>query len=203
VRDESLPTRPSLLARVCDPRDQTAWSQFAALYAPVIHGYLRGRGLQDADAADVTQEALQKVMRSVARLEYDRGKGKFRSWLLTITRNAMIDHVNRRRKDVAGSGDTAVQALLDARPAPAGAVGADEAGWDRACQQRVLQWAMEQVCDSFEEKTWRAFRETALQHRSAEDVAAELSMSVNAVYVAKSRVTARLRRLVAELEDDG
>ena len=201
--EPSLETRPSLLARVRNLADQTAWNRFAALYAPVIHGYLRNRGLQEADAADVTQQALQKVMAAVGRLEYDRAKGRFRGWLLTITRNALIDHVKRGRKGVVGSGDTAVHALLDALPAGAAAATTEEeARWDRECQERVLQWAMDEVRSSFEPKTWQAFHETAIRHRSPEDVAGELSMTVGAVYVAKSRVTARLRRVVSELEDE-
>ena len=201
--EEPLATRPTLLARIRDLSDQTAWNQFAALYAPVIHGYLRSRGLQEADAADVTQQALQKVMAAVGRLEYDRAKGRFRGWLLTITRNALIDHVKRGRKGVVGSGDTAVHALLDAVPVPDVATAEEDARWDRECQERVLQWAMEEVRSSFEPKTWQAFHETAIRHRSPEEVAIELAMTVGAVYVAKSRVTARLRRVVTELEEDG
>jgi RNA polymerase sigma-70 factor (ECF subfamily) len=200
VSDESLPTRSSLLARVRDLRDQTAWSEFAALYTPLIERYLRNHRLQDADAADVAQETLRKIMAGISRLEYNRNRGKFRSWLLTVTRNALIDHVKRAKKLPAGSGDTAVHALLDAVPA---ASAEDEAQWDEAFQQRLLQWAMEQVSAAFEPRTWQAFYETAIRHRSPEDVAAELSMTVGAVYVAKSRVTARLRRVVAELEDEG
>ena len=201
--EEPLATRPTLLARIRDLSDQTAWNQFAALYAPVIHGYLRSRGLQEADAADVTQQALQKVMAAVGRLEYDRAKGRFRGWLLTITRNALIDHVKRGRKGVVGSGDTAVHALLDAVPVPDVATAEEDARWDRECQERVLQWAMEEVRSSFEPKTWQAFHETAIRHRSPEEVAIVLAMTVGAVYVAKSRVTARLRRVVTELEEDG
>jgi RNA polymerase sigma factor (sigma-70 family) len=197
--DESHETRPSLLARVRNLSDHAAWSQFASLYQPLIHGYLRHHGLQDADAADATQETLRKVMHGIGCLEYDRTKGRFRSWLLTIARNTMIDHVKRAKRVAVASGDTAVRALLGAVPAAE----EDEARWDVDCQQRIMQWAMDDVRSAFEPKTWQAFYETAIRQRSPEDVAAELSMSVGAVYVAKSRVTSRLRRVVTELESDG
>jgi RNA polymerase sigma factor (sigma-70 family) len=201
MSEEPLETRPSLLARVRNLSDQAAWSQFASLYGPLIHGYLRHHGLQEADATDVAQETLRKVMIGVGRLEYDRAKGRFRGWLLTITRNALIDHVKQSARRVTGTGDTAVHALLDALPAAA--VAEDEARWDGECQARLLQCAMDDVRGSVETKTWQAFHETAVRNRPAEEVAAELSMTVGAVYVAKSRVTARLKRVVEQLEDDG
>src|SRR5437868_6432315 len=53
------PTRPSLLLRLRDARDGVAWSEFVEVYAPLVYGYARKQGLQDADAADVTQEVLR------------------------------------------------------------------------------------------------------------------------------------------------
>ena len=54
----SLATRASLLLRIRDPQDRMAWEEFVSLYAPLVHAYGRRRGLQDHDAADLTQEVL-------------------------------------------------------------------------------------------------------------------------------------------------
>ena len=90
-------TRPSLLVRIRDTGDAEAWHQFVELYAPVIHGFYRKRGLQDADAADLTQAVLQTVSMEAVRLEYDPARGSFRSWLFTIAHNTAIDALRKKR----------------------------------------------------------------------------------------------------------
>jgi hypothetical protein len=71
---EIPPTRASLLVRLRDPGDQAAWTEFTALYGPLIYNYVRKQGLQDADAADLGQEVLRAVAICVGRLEYDPGR---------------------------------------------------------------------------------------------------------------------------------
>src|SRR5262245_23613570 len=105
-------TRPSLLVRLRDPQDGLAWGLFVEVYAPLIHGFLRKRGLQDADAADITQEVLRRVSRAIRRFEYDPERGDFRGWLFTIVRNQMRTFLERKHEH--GSGDSAtMQRLLD------------------------------------------------------------------------------------------
>src|SRR5262245_66053215 len=99
-------TRASLLIRIRDPQDRLAWGEFVALYAPLIHAYGMRRGLQDADAADLVQEVLRHVNRSALQFEYDRSKGSFRGWLVTVARNEIRKLANRRGTQAAGSGDT-------------------------------------------------------------------------------------------------
>jgi len=82
--NDSHMTRPSLLVRIRDLKDGQAWSQFVKIYSPLIYRYARRCGLQDADAADVTQEVLRKVSRSIGQFEYDRQKGSFRGWLISV-----------------------------------------------------------------------------------------------------------------------
>src|SRR5260370_41571942 len=82
-------TRASLLVRLRDPRDGPAWTQFVDLYAPLVYGYLRKQGLQDADAADVSQEVLGAVAGAVGRFEYDPRRGTFRNWLFTVVRRKL------------------------------------------------------------------------------------------------------------------
>src|SRR5438105_838235 len=87
-------TRASLLARLHDARDEAAWREFVDLYAPLVYGYARKQGLQDADAADLSQDVLGAVAAAVGRLEYDPHRGAFRNWLFTIVRRKLS---NRRR----------------------------------------------------------------------------------------------------------
>src|SRR6478672_5743706 len=110
---ESPTTRASLLVRLRDGDDAAAWQEFVQLYAPVIYGFARKRGLQDADAADLMQEVLQSVSSAARRLEYDPGRGTFRGWLFTITRNKVFNFLERRRRRVQGSGDSGMQERLE------------------------------------------------------------------------------------------
>src|ERR1700692_4915726 len=97
-------TRPSLLLRLRDLQDQQAWAQFVEVYAPLIYGYVRKRGLQDADAADLTQACLRQVAVRVGTLEYDPRCDSFRGWLFTIVRNRLRDFHDHSHRLQQGSG---------------------------------------------------------------------------------------------------
>src|SRR5687768_4041800 len=93
------PTRPSLLVRLGDPRDGQAWAEFVDVYAPLVYGHARKHGLQDADAADLTQDVLRAVSGSVGRLEYNPERGSFRGWLFTVVRNKLRTFLARGGRD--------------------------------------------------------------------------------------------------------
>jgi RNA polymerase sigma factor (TIGR02999 family) len=97
-------THPSLLLRIRDASDDRAWSQFVEVYAPLIYGYGRKRGLQDHDAADLTQDALGVVARAARRLDYDPARGSFRGWLFTIVRRKLLNHLASRLRQPEGTG---------------------------------------------------------------------------------------------------
>ena len=192
---DSVVTRPSLLLRIRDAQDADAWRQFVHLYAPLVYGFARTHGLQDADAADLVQDVFQQVAGAAGRLEYDPERGTFRSWLFRVVRNRLHNLVRARRPREQGSGDSGVQGLLEQQPAPE-----DESRWDREYEERLFAWAAEQVRGEFTEASWQAFWQTAVEGRSAKEAAAVLGMSVGAVYIAKSRVLARLTRQVQEVQ---
>jgi RNA polymerase sigma-70 factor (ECF subfamily) len=191
-------TRPSLLVRIRDPGDREAWRQFVALYAPLIHGLCRRRGFQDADAADLTQEVLRAVAAAAPALVYDPARGSFRGWLYTVTCRKIHDFRESRAHRERGSADSATHRLLDEQPAPE-----DEADrWERDYQRHLFALATEQVRDGFEANTWRAFWLLAVEGKSGEEAARSLGLSVGAVYVARSRVLARLKKQVQQLEGE-
>jgi hypothetical protein len=105
-------TRASLLVRLRDSRDEAAWSEFVDLYTPLVYGYARKQGLQDADAADLSQEVLRAVAGAVGRLEYDSRRGAFRNWLFTIVRRKLSNWRAAQANRIRGSGDTATHQLL-------------------------------------------------------------------------------------------
>lgn len=187
-------TRVSLLVRVRDPRDEAAWLEFVEVYAPLIYRYARHSGLQEADADDVTQDVLRTTVRTMPAFEYDPRRGRFRGWLRTLTINQVRDHLARRKRREQGSGDTGVHQWLKEQTDESES---DEEFWEREYRERLFQWAADRVRVQFREATWRAFEETTIAGRHAEEVAKELGLSVGAVYIAKSRVLAKLK---AEIE---
>jgi len=195
---ESPTTRPSLLIRIRDARDKEAWRQFVRVYGPVVYRYGRKRGLQDADAADLTQEVLRAVTVAAGRLDYDPRRGSFRGWLFTVAHHKLHDFLARQKRQCQGSGDSGGEALLQEQPAPA----EDEALWDHEYERRLFAWAAEQVRGSSHSLTWQAFWQTAVESKSGKEVADALGMTVAAVYLAKSRVMARLKEHIRELQGE-
>ena len=197
--EQSPATRASLLVRLRDPRDKEAWGQFVHVYAPVVYGFARKRGLQDADAADLMQEVFRSVAGAAGRLEYDPKRGSFRGWLYTITRNKIFTFLDSQRRQVRGSGDSGAQTFLEGQ---AGREDGTGELWDQEYERSAFAWAAERVRGEFHETTWRAFWLTAVEGQSARDVGRQLDLSPGAVYVAKSRVIARLREEIRELEEE-
>src|SRR5262245_61972056 len=154
----ALATRLSLLVRLRDARDDRAWSLFVELYAPLVFGFARKHGLQDADAADLTQDVLQAVAGGIQKLDYDPRRGSFRGWLFTVARNKLRNFLAAQRRPGRGSGDTADQHRLDELPARED----ETAWWDREYERRVFSWAAEQVRSAFQDSTWQAFWQTAV-----------------------------------------
>ncbi len=194
---ESPATRASLLVRIRDGSDAAAWQEFVRLYAPIIYGFARKRGLQDADAADLMQEVLRSVSTAVHRLDYDPVRGTFRSWLFTVTRNKVYNFLASNSRRVQGSGDSRVQQRLEQHPD--GELSAD---WEAEYQRALAAEAMDRVKGEFQPATWDAFMLTAVEGRTPAQAAGRVGLSVGAVYVAKSRVIARLRQEIERLQGD-
>jgi RNA polymerase sigma-70 factor (ECF subfamily) len=188
---DSVTTRPSLLARIKDTGDRQAWAEFVDIYAPMIYGFAHKRGLQEADAADLTQEVLGAVARSAGRLEYDPARGSFRGWLFKVVRNKLVNFGAARKRQQPGSGDTDMKRRLEEEPAPSEA---ESAAWERDYERQLFALACKQVRRDFQGPTWQAFWLTAIQGRSGKEVAGVLNTTTAAVYLAKRRVIARLRQ---------
>jgi len=191
--EESPLTRASLLIQIRDGTNHAAWQEFVNLYGPVVYGFARKRGLQDADAADLMQDVLRSVSSAIGRLEYDRKHGTFRGWLFTITRNKVFNFLTARRIRPQGSGDSTTNRLLAEEP-DGNSDGED--AWEQEYQRRLALLAMDRVKGEFQDSTWRAFWLTAVEGVSAAVAGRQVKLSPGAVYVAKSRVLARLREEV-------
>lgn len=188
-------TSTLLLNGLADRGNARAWGEIDARYRPVLAGFARGLGLTDEDAADVAQQALAEFARDFMAGRYQRGKGRLSSWLMGIAHHRAIDAIRARarRKEWAGE-----SAIID-RADPARLTQT----WDNSQRQAILAEAMRQLRESsrMADKTIRAFELVGLQNVPAEEAARECGMAVDEVYVAKNRVTKRLREIVAEITE--
>jgi RNA polymerase sigma-70 factor (ECF subfamily) len=192
-------TRHTLIVKLRDPADAGAWREFVAIYEPLVYGLARRKGLQDADARDLCQEVFRTVAQAIDRWDTDPARGRFRGWLSRSARNLLVNFLTRRPYRLRGSGSTSVQELLEAQPAgDPSATALFEAEYRR----RLFRWAADQVKSEFTSKTWNAFWQTAVEGRPPGDVAAELGLSVGAVYIARSRALARLRHRIGQLGEE-
>jgi RNA polymerase sigma factor (sigma-70 family) len=189
-------TRPSLLLRLRDPKDDEAWRTFVETYTPLVYAYCRRRGLQDSDVADVTQEVMAQVMRSIADFSYQAERGRFRDWLGTVTRTKILRFLAKDAR-AGKAGDAASAELAQQVEDPE-----SDTLWTEAFQTRVLEVAMQRSRPDFEEATWKMFERSWMNDEAAPTVALELSVPVESVYVARSRVLKRLRAEVVTLAED-
>jgi RNA polymerase sigma-70 factor (ECF subfamily) len=189
-------TRHSLLVRV-QLDDAEAWDEFAKIYRPVFYRLARRRGWQDADAQDVAQKVLIKVATAIQGFRLDDSRAKFRTWLTTVCRNALVDELRRWRPDAAPGGPDGPEALellvFDAE--------LSEADLSLEHRRQVFRWAAAEAASTFAQSTWQAFWLTAVEGTPARHVAQQLGMSAGAVYTARSRVMQFLKQKVQEYDD--
>jgi RNA polymerase sigma factor (sigma-70 family) len=195
--DETPITRPSLLVRIRDPQDERAWGEFLEIYGPLVHRLARLRGFQDADANDLTQEVFRAVSSAIGGWDPDPELGSFRGWLFRIARNLMVNLLVSRRRHPPGTGDSDMKLWLESQPAPPGE---ESQLFDAEYKRQLFLWAADHVRPEFREQTWRAFWFTAVDGKPPKQAAEGLGLTVGAVYIARSRVLARLRAAIEQVE---
>ncbi len=192
-------TRNSLLVRLHDRRDIAAWDQFVAIYGPLVFRLARSKGFQDTDAQDVVQEVMIAVSKAIHRWEPDHNKGRFRDWLFRIARNLMINFLTRRKYQPLGGGES-ISELLQLHAVASEPDAEVTREFDLEYRREMFWLAADKVRGQVKTTTWEAFRLTAIEECSVANVARKLGMKEGAVLVARCRVLARLRAVVAELE---
>ncbi len=170
---EDVPkTRHSLLLRIRDGQDARAWSEFVAIYEPLVYRLARKKGFQHADALELTQEVLLAVSKSISRWDADPARGSFRGWLLRVTRNLMVNLLVNERRHPRGVGSTDFQKLLAEQVNPAGE---ESAEFDLEYRRRLFRWASERVRGEFRPATWQAFWRTSVEGQAVKLVRANWS----------------------------
>jgi len=203
-KDDSYPTRPSLLERVKDPNDQQSWEEFNELYGRLIRGFALKAGLTEEEADEVVQETLAAAAQHLPEFRYDPKRCSFKTWLLNLSRWRVTDQL-RKRLPVAppslssdGSQEGSRTATIERVPDPAGVE--LERLWDGEWRVTVFQAALERVKGQVEAKQWQIFDLYSLKEWRPGEVARVLGVSVGRVYLTKHRVGRLLKAEVARLE---
>ena len=188
-------TRDTLLARLHDPADRQAWEQFASIYQPLVYRAALRRGLQDADAMDVSQRVLLAVSNAAHSWKEGNPKGQFRGWLSRVTSNVAINVIQREGKFQAAGDSDAWELLNQQADSPE-----LSQMWQQERKLELFRYAAKLVSPKFTTENWQCFWRTSIENESIENVAQDLGKSVGAVYAARSRILASIRQQVASIE---
>lgn len=188
-------TRISLLLRIRDRNDSAAWSQFDAIYRPMLRRFVRAAGLDRAATDDVVQDCMVAIHRHIDTFEYDPGRGRFKGWLRTLVRNRVTDYFRARRARQQ------THELLDATPGEREPL--PDEGFERVWRQEHVRYCLEAISAEVEPETMAAFRAVAIEQQPVEAVCHQLGMTPGQVHGIKWRVTGKLReRMRALLGED-
>jgi RNA polymerase sigma-70 factor (ECF subfamily) len=194
-----LHTTAQLLHAVRGGTDDPAWALFTERYEPLLMSVARRLGFGAEDAQDLSQQTLLEFVRELRAGRFDRQRGRMRTWILAIARNRARDlgrRQRRRREQGAGVAAAAEE------PLDQGSLDLElEAAWEQESSARIAQEAFARLRESqaLADRTLLAFELTALRDVPVAEVASQCGMSVDQVYVARSRVAARLRAIMDEV----
>ncbi len=192
-------TSLSLLNNLRQSSDSEAWNRLVGLYVPLLKRWLARYDIQDSDADDLVQEVLLAVSKDVSDFDHSGRTGAFRSWLRTILVHRLRNFWRARGRRPQARGDSDMQRQLDQLEDPASQL---SQLWNRQHDHHVARQLLMETEHHFAAKTWQAFRRVTIEGERADVVATGLGMSLNAVFVAKSRVLSRLRQQAEGLVDD-
>ncbi|MBI3417069.1 MAG: sigma-70 family RNA polymerase sigma factor [Verrucomicrobia bacterium] len=221
--ESSLATRPSLLARLKDWSQQTAWREFDHDYAPLLRNVARKAGLSDAEADEVAQETLIAVAKRIAEFQHAGNRGSFRAWLYQQARWRIADQFRARAKaspqpqrpshpkgeSGRSPGESEHENEADlSLPCSSAVIETPmpesdpvfEQLWDVEWEQQLLRTALEHVRAKASLKQFQMFDLHVLQGLSVRETARTLGVNIASVYMAKSRVGRQLRHEIRRLE---
>jgi RNA polymerase sigma-70 factor (ECF subfamily) len=189
-------TRHTLIARLKDPTDQASWEAFLAIYEPLILRYALRRGLQHADAADISQRVLWSVARAADSWSVGVEYGSFRAWLAKVTRNAVINLLERDAKHRGIGNSLSFDRLFEIPDTVDDSI----AIWNREYEIQVFQLAATRVKARFQDDSWKLFWRTTACAESIETVASDLGKSLGAAYAIRSRIMVAIREAAKAIQ---
>jgi RNA polymerase sigma-70 factor (ECF subfamily) len=207
AKDDSYPTRPSLLRRLKDTQDHQSWQEFSDIYSRLIQGFAIKAGLTEDEAREVVQDTLISTAKHLPGFEYDPKVCAFKTWLLNLSNWRIKDQLRKRRSFpiLVSTRQSHTSANESSRTLPSEGL-QDPAGpelealWDQEWRTALLEAALARVKDQIDIQHWQVFDLYALKNWAVKDVARALSLSAGRVYLIKHRVSQLVKREVRRLE---
>ena len=200
-------TRATLIKRVKNPDDTAAWREFVQLYQPLLQAYVRKRGPTGADADAIVQDVFTRLVPALARFDLDHSKGRFRTWLWQVTQSSLADWGRRRTARAKAERQWAEVERTEGR-LPGQQLAApprddtEDAEWVQMYRKRILDAALERVRETSQPSSWACFEGRVMKNRPAAEIAEELGVTVNSVYINASRILARVREQCAQYVEE-
>ena len=184
-------TRSSVLRQIRDPENHAAWEQFFDQYAHYIFILARRSGLQEADADDLVQTVLVELAQKIQALEYDRRKGKFRTWLAACARHRIADMLRAKYRrgahEIGGFDRSETRTdyfMRQADPGPDQFQKMADEEWAALIMDRALRATREAVSAA----QFSLFHAYVMEHWPVERVMKTYGVSRDQIYQAKRRV---------------
>ncbi len=198
-------TRASLLEELGEGGRERAWEEFYTRYWGVIMRYAQKLGLEAQDAEDVLQETMVTLMRVLPEFEYDRGRGRFRNFLLTIVHRKSLAALRRARRrceiplESEDSGGSGLELSRRIASDCSGPERSDEMAWRQSVMEEAVQRLRRD--GGIREETLGVFVACVLEGRPVPEVAASFGVSRNNVYQIKNRMMRRLKEEIEGLQE--
>lgn len=184
-------TRSSVLRAVADTDNAAAWERFFDLYAGFVFAFARSKGLSADDADDLVQSVFADLSRTLPTFDYDRNKGKFRSYLLKLVNWRLADKLNLSKRDES------LKAAYWNEIKVANSRGSDSALADRKWQEAALKEALRRLQPEIRPDHFAAFVESTVEGLDVETVMKLHNLTRDNLYQIRTRLTAKLKPLVA------
>lgn len=191
-----------MLSALRNMRDHAGWHQFHMLYRPMLLAVAHRSGLSEQDAQDVVQDTIVEVAKQMPSFHYDRKRGRFKGWLLTIVRRR-IANVWRGKKYNSGGQRVNREEVTDPAQIEAGAEATDwefERAWDEEWREHALRMAQEHIKREVEPVQFQAFQLNVLKGIPARETARRLGIKLMEVYWARYRIGRLMKEAIAEAD---
>ena len=189
--NERFNTRPSLLLRASNQDDHKAFDEFVGYYRGFIEMVLVKMNVNIDDRKDLEQDLLLKLWKDLSKFDVNHERSNFRGWLSRVIKNVVLAFLNKNKRSSTAidelsllsdkSSDNELKEMIDAE-------------W----KAHIIKLAVDKVRTHFDGSAFKIFTLT-LDGRSTEEIATELKLKENSVYVLRARVKSKFQHEIRNL----
>ena len=188
-------TKQTLIQRVQNQDDSTAWDDFVSYYKTFIEMVLNKSRISLNESDDLVQEILLKIWKGLPNYEYRKEQAKFRTWLSVLIRNTMLNFLDKKKRKNPGKVELNDEVILSVTETEIEKVIEEE--W----VSHLTSLAMQAVTKVFSGQAVEVFK-MSLEGKGTKEIAETLDINEESVFVLRSRVKSRLKKEIRKLRDE-